>query len=57
MQRKMLAIVGKAKVDLCWPVFDGAGLVRTGATRFRFASGYRGEGETATHCSVPGFQP
>ncbi|KAH1223640.1 hypothetical protein GmHk_11G031070 [Glycine max] len=57
MQRKMVANVGKAKFDLCWLVFDGAWVVRTGATRFRFSGGYSGEGETATRCSVFDFQP
>jgi len=57
MQWKTVAIVGKAKFDLCRPVFGGAGFVRTGATRFRFVRGYSGEGGTATRCSVPGFQP
>lgn len=57
MQWKMVAIVGRAKFDLCRPVFAGAWFVRTGATRFRFVDGYSGEGGTETRCSVPGFQP
>jgi len=57
MQWKMVAIVGKAKFDLCRLVFGGAGFVQTRATRFQFVDGYSGEGGTATRCSVPGFQP